>query len=129
MTIRKIVSEQKNDILKFMKIPTKKLLPGFYRHYKHDINGKFGNYTYEVLGIGAHTEGDCRAEDANMAIYRALYFSPGGLNKKDLYYLRPLAMFMGTVTKNEQTFPRFTKVEDVEEIAKLEIIKKEMYGA
>lgn len=112
-----------------MKIPTEKLLPGFYRHYKHDINGEFGNYTYEVLGIGVHTEDDCRIDDANMVIYRTLYYPLGSLNKKDLYCLRPLAMFMGTITKNDQTFSRFTRIEDVEEIAKLEIIKKEMYGA
>lgn len=29
---------------------------GFYYHYKHDPNGSFDNYAYEVLNIGHHTE-------------------------------------------------------------------------
>ena len=52
-----------------MKIPTKIPEKGFYYHYKHDPAGPMNNYAYELVGIGIHSEEDCRPEDSNMAVY------------------------------------------------------------
>lgn len=92
-----------------MKIPTTIPPRGFYYHYKHDPNGPVDNYAYEVMGVGCHTEDDCRPEDANLVVYR------------------PLGMFMEDVTKDGKTFPRFRKIEDSAVIAELEGVKKRMY--
>ncbi len=101
---------------------------GFYYHYKHDETGPVNNYAYEVVGVGMHTEGDCRPEDAHMVVYRPLYearvWKMGGL-----FDLRPLGMWMGDVTKDGKTFPRFTRITDPVTLARLESIKHVMYGA
>jgi hypothetical protein len=62
--------------------------PGRYRHFK---GGE-----YEVVGVACHSE-----TREPMVVYRPLY-GDGGL------WVRPLAMFTGTVTHNGQTVPRFT---------------------
>jgi hypothetical protein len=99
---------------------------GFYYHYKHDPNGPVGNYAYEVVGVGCHTEDDCRPEDVHMVVYRPLYEdSVYTLGK--LFYLRPLHMWVEDVTKDGKTFPRFQKINDPEVIAELETIREEMY--
>jgi len=110
-----------------MKIPTKVPEKGFYYHYKHDPNGEFNNYAYEVVGVGVHTEDDCRPEDASMVVYRPIYESSVYTAGK-LFDLRPLEMWMGDVTKDDKTFPRFKKITDPEVIAKLEEIREEMYS-
>jgi hypothetical protein len=110
-----------------MKIPTKVPDKGFYYHYKHDPNGEFNNYAYEVVGVGVHTEDDCRPEDASMVVYRPIYESSVYTAGK-LFDLRPLEMWMGDVTKDDKTFPRFKKITDPEVIAKLEEIREEMYS-
>ena len=46
---------------------------GFYYHYKHDPTGSVDNYAYEVIGVGYHTEDDCRPIDQYMVQYRPLY--------------------------------------------------------
>lgn len=110
-----------------MNIPAKVPEKGFYYHYKHNPASEVNNYAYEVVGVGVHTEEDCRPEDANMVVYRPLYeatvFKAG-----KLFDLRPLQMFMENVTKDGKTFPRFTKITDAKVVAELETIKKEMYG-
>ena len=110
-----------------MKIPTRVPESGFYYHYKHDEKGSVNNYAYEVIGVGCHTEDDCRPEDANMVVYRPLYESSVYKAGK-LFDLRPLDMWMGNVTKDDQTFPRFQKITDLAVIAELEIIKNQMYS-
>jgi len=110
-----------------MKIPEKVPELGFYYHYKHDPAGSFNDYAYEVVGTGSHTEEDCRPEDAAMVVYRPLYVTEVYTAGR-LFDLRPLEMWMGDVTKDGKTFPRFTKITDPEVLAKLEAIKKEMYG-
>ena len=65
---------------------------GKYRHYK-------GNF-YEVIGVARHSE---TLEE--MVVYRALY-GEGGL------WVRPLGMFLETVTVDGQTVPRFAFVEE-----------------
>lgn len=109
-----------------MKIPKKVSEKGFYYHYKHDPNGSINNYAYEVIGVGCHTEDDCRPEDENMVVYRPLYeafvYKAGRL-----FDLRPLEMWIGDVDKNGKTFPRFTKITDPDTIGELNRIKKEMY--
>ncbi len=110
----------------FMKIPEKVPEKGFYYHYKHDPQGAVNNYAYEMVGVGCHTEDDCRPEDANMVVYRPLYeafvYKAG-----KLFDLRPLEMWMGGVEKDGRIFPRFQKINDVATIAKLEAIRSEMY--
>lgn len=100
---------------------------GFYYHYKHDPEGAVNNYAYEVVGVGHHTEDDCRPEDANMVVYRPLYeafvYTAG-----KLFDLRPLEMWMGTVEKEGVTVARFTQVTDPARIHALEEIRDQMYS-
>jgi hypothetical protein len=110
-----------------MKIPTKIPESGFYYHYKHDPNGSINNYAYEVVGVGCHTEDDCRPEDANLVVYRPLYESSVYKAGK-LFDIRPLEMFMESVTKEGKTFPRFAKILDQAVVRELSEIKKNMYG-
>ena len=100
---------------------------GFYYHYKHDPEGVVNNYAYEVVGVGHHTEDDCRPEDANMVVYRPLY-EAFVYNAGKLFDLRPLEMWMGTVEKDGKTVPRFTKVTDSERLEALEEIRSRMYS-
>jgi hypothetical protein len=93
---------------------------GFYYHYKHDDIKDFNNYSYEVIGLGIHSE-----DKECFVIYRPLYetdIAPGA------YFLRPLKMFMEHVVVHDETIPRFTRITDPELIVKLEEIKKEMYA-
>ena len=110
-----------------MKIPDQVPANGFYYHYKHDTRGLVNNYAYQVLGVGCHTEDDCRPQDANMVVYRPLY-EASVYKAGKLFDLRPLDMWMGEVTKDGKTFPRFLKITDMTVIKKLQEIKKEMYG-
>lgn len=110
-----------------MKTPERVPEKGFYYHYKHDPSGLVGNYAYEIVGVGAHTEDDCRPEDIHMVVYRPLYESSVYKAGK-LFDLRPLEMWMEDVTKDGKTFPRFQKITDLEVIAQLEVIKEEMYS-
>ena len=64
--------------------------PGRYRHFK-------GN-EYEVIGLAKHSE---TLEE--MVVYRALY-GEGGL------WVRPSSMWNETVTRDGETFARFTYV-------------------
>ena len=101
---------------------------GFYYHYKHDPAGPVNNYAYEVVGVGHHTEDDCRLEDQYMVVYRPLYeafvYKAG-----KLFDLRPLEMWMGTVESDGETVSRFTKVTESERVRELAKIRDAMYGA
>ncbi|HVO28676.1 MAG TPA: DUF1653 domain-containing protein [Candidatus Paceibacterota bacterium] len=110
-----------------MKIPTNIPGQGFYYHYKHDPHGTVNNYAYEVIGVGCHTEDDCRTEDANLVVYRPLYESSVYKVGK-LFDIRPLGMFMENIVKDGQTIPRFHKITDPAIIAQLAIIQKQMYN-
>lgn len=101
---------------------------GFYYHHKHDPEGAVSNYAYEVVGVGHHTEDDCKPEDANMVVYRPLYDSFVYRAGK-LFDLRPLEMWMGEVEKDGKVFPRFSKVTDETRIHELEEIRTAMYGS
>ena len=46
--------------------------PGYYYHFKHDRDGPLNNYANYIYGVGHHTEGDCRAEDALMQVIPAV---------------------------------------------------------
>ena len=65
-------------------------LPGRYRHYK---GGE-----YEVIGVARHSETDER-----LVVYRPLYGDSG-------LWVRPLAMFLETVTRDGETVPRFAYI-------------------
>lgn len=100
--------------------------PGYYYHYKHDPEGPINNYAYEVMGVGHHTEDDCRPEDQYVVVYRPLYEAFVYKNGK-MFDIRPLAMFMEEVTKEGKTFPRFAPITDAETIAVLRAFAEEMY--
>jgi len=99
-----------------MNLPT----AGFYYHYKHDPEGPVGNYAYEVVGIGKHTE-----TEVLVVLYRPLYINEW-LTPAE-YNARPLDMFIETVRKGDQAVPRFQKVADASAVAELEALKKQMY--
>lgn len=60
---------------------------GRYRHFK-------GRY-YEVIGVARHSE-----TGEELVVYRPLYGERG-------LWVRPLAMFTETVTRDGKTLPRF----------------------
>ena len=64
--------------------------PGLYRHYK--------GAEYRVLALAHHTE-----TMAPLVVYQALYGERG-------WWVRPHAMFCGTVEVNGKSVPRFTLV-------------------
>lgn len=68
---------------------------GRYRHYK---GGE-----YEVLGVGHHSE-----TLESLVVYRALYESPDF--GQDALWVRPLSMFVETVTVEGKSVPRFQKI-------------------
>ncbi len=100
-----------------MHIPPK----GFYYHYKHDPQGPFNDYAYEVIGTARHTE-----DKTFLVLYQPLYendwFKPVACQA------RPLEMFNENVTKDGQTVPRFQMITDKSLIAKLEKIRDDIYG-
>ena len=65
---------------------------GRYRHYKGDH--------YEVLGVARHSETEER-----LVVYTALYGERG-------QWVRPLAMFVETVTIDGADVPRFAPIGD-----------------
>lgn len=101
---------------------------GFYYHYKHDPQGAVNNYAYEFLGVGHHTEDDCRPVDALLAVYRPLYEAFVYKNGK-MFDVRPLSMWMEDVTKDGKTLPRFRKITDPVVLAELETVRSKMYDA
>lgn len=111
-----------------MRVPAKVPDKGFYYHYKHDPALSINNYAYELIGVGIHSEEDCRPEDANMAIYLPIYESRA-YRAGNFFVIRPLDMFMENVEKNDQSVPRFTKITDEKVILELRRMKGEMYKA
>lgn len=109
-----------------MKIPTRVPENGFYYHYKHDPRGAVNNYAYEYMGVGVHTEDDCRPEDANMVIYRPLY-EASVYKAGKLCDLRPLDMWMGEVEHGGKTVRRFQKITDPAVLVELTAIRNRMY--
>ena len=108
-------------------IPTNVPEKGFYYHYKHDPAGTVNNYAYEFMGVGHHTEDDCRPEDALLGVYRPLYEAFVYKNGK-MFDVRPLSMWIEDVTKDGKTFPRFSPITDPAVIGELKEIRTEMYG-
>ena len=102
---------------------------GFYYHYKHDPEGKVYNYAYEILGVGHHTEDDCRPEDEYMMAYRPLYEDALVYKLGKLFDLRPLGMWMGDVELKGKVVKRFTRITDPAVIAELVARRIQMYGA
>ena len=68
-------------------MPSNEPAPGRYRHFK---GGE-----YEVIGVARHSETDER-----LVVYRPLYNDTG-------LWVRPLAMFLETVTVDGSPVPRF----------------------
>lgn len=99
---------------------------GFYYHYKHDPNGEINNYAYEVLGVGHHTENDCREVDRHVVVYRPLYESFVYQNGQ-MFDIRPLNLFTENVAKDGEDFPRFRRITDDDTIQQLLGVKERMY--
>ena len=118
----------KKDKRMAMTIPKSIPENGFYYHYKHDLDSEVNNYAYEVLGVGCHTEDDCRPTDASMVVYRPLYESAKVYKAGKLFDLRPLEMFIETVIQNGVVRPRFQKITDSGVIIQLQQIKERMYS-
>jgi hypothetical protein len=101
--------------------------PGFYYHFKHDPARPVNNYAYYIYGVGHHTEGDCRPEDAFMQVYRPLYEEAYAYRHGGLFDLRPLGMFFQPAELHGKIVPRFSRIVDPDLIAQLEAIKARMY--
>jgi len=110
-----------------MKKPKRVPKRGFYRHYKHDPKKGITNYSYEILGVGVHTEDECRPEDINMMVYRPLYKDAFVYRAGKLFDLRPLGMFYEKALWKGKKVIRFTLVTDKKLIAKLRKIRDRMY--
>ena len=110
-------------------IPPPQQLPesGYYYHFKHDPHGSVNNYAYYIYGVGHHTEGDCRSEDAFMQIYRPLYEEAYAYRNGGLFDLRPLHMFYDLAEWKGRKVPRFAKIVAPDVIAQLEAIRARMY--
>lgn len=92
-------------------IPRELLGGGFYYHYKHDPEGPTNNYTYEVVGVGRHSED----ENEFVVIYKPLYksnYTPG-----KMFCVRPLEMFLEEV--DGKGVPRFKRITDDQTIKTL----------
>ena len=94
---------------------------GFYYHYKHDPEGPFNNYCYEVVGIARDTE-DKSFSVLYIPLYENDWFKPAD------YQSRPLDMFNENVTVNGKTVPRFQRITNPNMISKLNEIKERMYS-
>ena len=109
-----------------MNLPEK----GFYYHYKHDPEGDFNNYAYEVLGVGLHTEvqheGATDPEEGMLVVYRPLY-EAFVYKMGKLYDIRPLKMFMEDIEKDGTRMKRFTPITDPDLIEKLKEQALKMY--
>lgn len=70
---------------------------GIYKHYK--------NKFYRVIGVAKHSE---TLED--FVIYQALY-NDSDFGEKS-FWIRPLVNFTEEVTIENETIPRFTKIEE-----------------
>ena len=101
--------------------------PGFYYHYKHDLDGPEEKYAYELLAVGHHTEEDCRPDDSFVAVYRPLYEDALVYRLGRMYDIRPLGMFMETVTKEGIEKPRFARITDQGLIERLKGRRDRMY--
>ncbi len=66
--------------------------PGRYRHYK--------GMEYEVIGVARHSE-----SEEEYVVYRQLY-GAGGL------WIRPMAMFLESVSVEGAEVPRFRRLEE-----------------
>lgn len=93
--------------------------PGFYYHYKHDSNKSEFDYAEEVLGTARHTE-----DNSYGVIYRPLYETD--YLTAD-FFVRPLDMFMGTVSKDGEEVARFTRITDAALVERLKTQRDRMY--
>lgn len=100
-----------------MNIPEK----GFYYHFKHDPSIGINHHAYEVIGLGQSTE-----DNSKYVIYLPIcedtYIDKGN------FAMRPLEMFMETITRDGKTMQRFTKISDQGTISKLVEIRDKMYS-
>lgn len=116
-----------------LKIPENVPSVGFYYHYKHDPKGTVNNYAYYVLGVGFHTEDNCRPGEEHFVIYQPLYGAPVYKASYEMatpaFDVRPLQMWMDEdVHKDNSMVRRFIRITNQSVIAQLEDIRKSMHG-
>ncbi len=106
---------------------------GFYYHYKHNPNGGWNNYLYEVLNIGHHTEIK-DSEESLFVVYRPLYSSAFVYENGKHWDVRPLGMFSERIIlpieyggDGQKEVDRFTLITDPELIEKCKKLAEEMY--
>lgn len=75
---------------------TEQLKLGKYRHFK--------GMEYRVIGVAKHSE---TLED--LVVYEALYNNP-----QSKLWVRPLKMFLETVTRDGKTFKRFEYIGELD---------------
>lgn len=76
-----------------------------WQHRKHDPDGIENNFTYEIIGIGRHTENE--DDSGILVIYKPLYSGKSYLDEVSAdYYVRPLEMFLEVDEKGQ----RFKKI-------------------
>ncbi len=109
-----------------METASKQITPGFYYHYKHNPEGEWNNYLYEILNVGHHTEIDGLDESA-MVVYRPLYKEAGVYGAGRHWDVRPYDMFLEKVTKDDKEMDRFTLITDPELIEKCKNLAQELY--
>ncbi len=75
-----------------MKVISNSFKLGIYKHYKGNL--------YRVLGVGRHTE-----SGEEVVVYQSLYGDYG-------LWVRPRAMFEGTIEIDGKAIPRFMYVQE-----------------
>jgi len=74
------------------------ITPGVYVHYKSE------DLRYRVLGIGRHSE-----TDEYFVVYKPLYEIE---DEQPDFWVRPYDMFIGDVTVDGKTKPRFRRIDE-----------------
>lgn len=126
-----------------IRVPPGLPVSGYYEHYKHVHGMPIGEYVYYVVNVGIHTE-----TSEYLAMYQPLYPSSVYLAGK-FWDVRPMHArekrtwwqwlflfwqprercgFLDPKIINGKEVKRFTLIEDLVIIEKLEKIRKEMYG-
>ncbi len=99
----------------------------FYASYKHDPSLSINNHVYKIVGVGYHTEDDCRPDDIHMVVYKPIYESSVYTAGK-FFDIKPLTLWMSDKEKDGQMISRYVEIIDPSIISQLEEIEKEMYS-
>lgn len=93
----------------------------FYYHFKHNPDDVY-DHAYMIDGFGFDAEKDCE-----VLFYKPLYEVDILKGSGMKVFVRSIENFTEMVTREGNTFPRFSRVTDPEIIAKLESKKMELF--